>query len=580
MKKQITAYFITLTLLVLIAAAAAPARADPVLDLLTAAEQPVFRQGHTLTPLATWVPTGPGGPNFSFEVRKELADHWGYALQFGRLRPSLVADLDDPDSTVSKVCALAASDPEKYPLHVITAPAFSIRGYVNSLPDATWCRDAAGHYILNASGDKVWSPEAPAETSRMIADYEQGMIQAVQAKAPIAILTNGGEYGLRVYGHDGAYWEQDPAVLAAKGGQSWFDYISRSKARQEQIITDRMRALVPQRDLYIYYYTSGSSGAETATSWTWQFDYQHMRTISDVPNNSLYYGHYNTGFTGDNDMLTQALKSIGENRTYGQEFSYNWTNAGFTLSDLDPNPRYDGYLKSYYMAGMTGGVAGYFAYIDPTGWMWQFMALGKTQALFSWLEPFVRNSELLEGPNPHVWDADQPAYEFPTGDPKTRVLVRRHNDRDEWLISAWKAGGAFPFTEVSVDIPDLGTVTLTAPWEAQIYVAHLEDGLPVVRTFVPSPLMMPGDMDGSGAVNNDDVAPFVLALTDRAAYEAHYPLIDADMVGDIDGSGAFNNNDITPFVGLLTGGPQAVPEPATISLMALGGLVLLRRRRK
>jgi len=89
-----------------------------------------------------------------------------------------------------------------------------------------------------------------------------------------------------------------------------------------------------------------------------------------------------------------------------------------------------------------------------------------------------------------------------------------------------------------------------------------------------------GDMDGSGAVNNNDITPFVLALTDRATYLATYPGIDPDLVGDIDDSGALNNNDITPFVTLLTTGsyPQAVPEPATMALLTLGGLALLKRR--
>jgi len=101
-----------------------------------------------------------------------------------------------------------------------------------------------------------------------------------------------------------------------------------------------------------------------------------------------------------------------------------------------------------------------------------------------------------------------------------------------------------------------------------------------IEYLIASSMFVLGDMDGSGAVNNNDITPFVLALTDRPTYEATYPGIDPDVVGDIDGSGALNNNDITPFVTLLTTGsyPQAAPEPATMALLAAGGLALLRRR--
>jgi hypothetical protein len=59
-----------------------------------------------------------------------------------------------------------------------------------------------------------------------------------------------------------------------------------------------------------------------------------------------------------------------------------------------------------------------------------------------------------------------------------------------------------------------------------------------------------GDLNCDGVVNNFDITPFVLALTDSASYQATYPDCDI-MNGDIDGNGAVNNFDITPFVHLL-----------------------------
>lgn len=62
-----------------------------------------------------------------------------------------------------------------------------------------------------------------------------------------------------------------------------------------------------------------------------------------------------------------------------------------------------------------------------------------------------------------------------------------------------------------------------------------------------------GDLNCDGVVNNFDIDPFVLALTDPAGYAAAYPECDIAL-GDVNGDGAVNNFDIDPFVALLTGG--------------------------
>ncbi|QOJ13701.1 MAG: hypothetical protein HRU75_03180 [Planctomycetia bacterium] len=68
----------------------------------------------------------------------------------------------------------------------------------------------------------------------------------------------------------------------------------------------------------------------------------------------------------------------------------------------------------------------------------------------------------------------------------------------------------------------------------------------------------PGDLDGDGRLTNFDIDPFVLALTNREAYQAAFPHIPPeaiDILGDMNGDGVLTNFDIDPFVDALVIGP-------------------------
>jgi hypothetical protein len=461
------------------------ARAETALEFLQQAPKPHFRPGHTLLPLTRW------GWTMPLEVRVELAESWGYALEFGGYAtPRGIEKLDDPESDASRLCALAASDPKKYPLCVLVHRPFLDKDFRAALPEEAWCRDAEGNRI--EAPRRVLSPEAPDEIFRQAGALAIEPLAKIRENAPIAILLNGGEYGLGVFGFSGEAWQKDPQVARAKGEQSWFDYISRRKAHQELIISEAARRQVPDRMLYVFYPTSGCPHRQRyGTWWHWTWDYQSMKPVSDLPNISVYYKQFNSGWTGQNDMLTQVLNAVGRDVALGEPLSYNWLCAGWTRKDLgeeafsDPE-HYMGFLKCYYTAGMIGGVAGYFAYppggfgVDlgpqPPSWLVQMMVLSRAQALFSHLEDLLRGGDLVPGPERHRWSKDQPAYELPTGEADVRVLARRHRQKGQWLLTAWAAGGAD--RKVSVDLPELGTVELLARPCGTVYRATVEGGKP------------------------------------------------------------------------------------------------------
>ena len=62
-----------------------------------------------------------------------------------------------------------------------------------------------------------------------------------------------------------------------------------------------------------------------------------------------------------------------------------------------------------------------------------------------------------------------------------------------------------------------------------------------------------GDMNCDGLVNNFDIDPFVLALSDWSAYQAAFPGCNP-LNGDINEDGLVNNFDIDPFVVCITNG--------------------------
>ncbi len=496
-------------------------------DYIQSLNRPSFKSGHTLLPLTQF------GWGLSFRTFKELA-HWGYAIDIQDTDDSMIAKLSDPNSVQSRIIALVQSNPSLYKLaiHVPRVPK-------EMIPDSVYARDA------NGNKTSTWSPIAPDSALTNMATYLANNIKIVQQKVPISIILNGGERYLGVCGWDCTVWGKDPDIIATKGTEDWNSFASRKKAHQEMFFTNAIRSVTPAT--YIWYSAGGNPGrAQSCSQWrSWDWDYLHMHPIHDYPGTEAYWKEGNTGFTGhlnmtgclgtsNQDMLSRVLNAYGYAQKFGSDkkLSYNWVTSGFRSSRGDINTYY-GFLKSYYVSGMIGGVAGSFAYPEggfdavfdinnPPDWLLQILALGQVHAEFSYLEDMLRNGELLPGQDMMPQSPDQPAYEFRTGYNDTRVLARKMNGKKRWLISAWAADGVQ--RSVTVDIPTLGIVNVTAKSVGTLYDARIVNGVKTVTSLdggskTPTPLNVPisvPDADDASVTAGDSSAPMITILGSTA----------------------------------------------------------------
>ena len=94
-----------------------------------------------------------------------------------------------------------------------------------------------------------------------------------------------------------------------------------------------------------------------------------------------------------------------------------------------------------------------------------------------------------------------------------------------------------------------------------------------------------GDFSLDGHANAADIPAMIVALTDLGGFQSSHSLTNDDMlnIGDVNADGKISNADLQGLLNLLkagggSGGTTAVPEPSSILLLALGGLMLTGKR--
>ncbi|MDE2104823.1 MAG: hypothetical protein KGL39_46735 [Patescibacteria group bacterium] len=208
------------------------------------------------------------------------------------------------------------------------------------------------------------------------------------------------------------------------------------------------------------------------------------------------------------DMLVQELNAVGYAKSNGfPEFHYDWVEFGGTSGGsysqntniFAPIPSTLGAVKMLYMSGCVGMNFGYYAGLMisqspniwgtytttnvlngsfPTNivphWLQQLNAGSIAKCEFDWIGNILTNSTLLPGNGTNFMSGDQPSFEFTNSlsIKNIRTLVRQvvTGNTNQWLIGAWNPYASAP-TNYTVNVPTLGTVTLTAQDTAHIYYA-------------------------------------------------------------------------------------------------------------
>jgi len=491
---------------------------------------PKFKPGNTLPQLTT--AGDPYADTYNdINYMKEMAKRWGYAPYFGYANSYFLGIADtNPNSYWAQVIKFSAQ--ENYPVHVLVEKDDweTLTTSSRQMPEEAKLHDQFDNIIWRVTpsakdaGIPYLNPEAPAWYLRDRAKARTDGIKTLAQKTKIGVLTYGNENGLGA--GNSAFQRvvsQDPRVKQAMGNRSFWAYINERKAYQDSFTFQALREIVPDRTIFASYYMFERDTNRSSSWYQWRHLYDYSSYVTDVPSDEFYYKSVgsNSGFAPQSggDVLSQKLNGKYYGILKNRPLTYDWLSGNWLDKYLDntinhdtADPRnathagYIGFIKAIYTTGTIGANQGYYAdtttghpntltniYLNnPPQFITQITALSHVHGLFSYLEKFLRNGDLLEGPNKSKYCANpascaQPAYEFTAKDssgntlPDDRVLVRKMRGEDKWLVTAW-AADEVDNKNIKVTIIDdktstnLGTLDLVARSAGSVYYVTKTNG--------------------------------------------------------------------------------------------------------
>ena len=491
--------------------------------------KPVFRPNHTLPPLqcngygSNGTYGNPGEPVRSYNNQLEMAN-WGYAFDFDGniLNPENFennkAIIDNPLSDARKMIDLAKTNPNKYKLSGVI-PAYGENGRVPFTPAECpdcFVHNAQGMVILDGGNKPVMNPLMSDESLLRIGKKLVIMYDYIKNITPFTNAVDYGETGpyLPLQGRE--YWLKDPKVVAESGFQpgavndyAWNIYYSKKWTKLMKGFWQKFPSVLTTDGFVNVYLNDGGESRGRFYSWNdYNTLFEYTKDLSKYANGQSYFNLQNTGYNptpnGEYrpDILSTFLYKKSTELLVGQPYGVEWTNGACSTAETEYD-RWTGFLKCLYVGGNLSGISGFFGddwnapgtpnyktlgMLYPTSfernntpfYINQIMALSRVHAIFSWIEPFTRNSDLLVGNVRAIWGGNKnllAEFSNTANDKGARVMVRKLKNENKYLLTAWAMTGEDRIVEI--EIPSLGKIKVNARKAGTIYHVDNTSGTPI-----------------------------------------------------------------------------------------------------
>lgn len=314
-------------------------------------------------------------------------------------------------------------------------------------------RDLPIRYYLNDGKGKIltekpaWNPVMPIDSTQIDGKTQNFYFDNYylpQLTRPIDIINENAEVITYVYPNE--LLEKSPEVVADKNKHfkdwDWYKYQSYKKYRLDSVyVSEIMKNPKLKNTIFTMYQVEGEHPQ-------WRFDYNITKKVTTKIRGQYYatpdiYPVFHSNWA-DNAGPWHGWAWLPVCRTIemaqGDKLFSPFVAAGWKTEEeknLRPG-RWLGLLKAINLMGAEFYYTGFFnekaPFPSPRNYVWQMASTPYAQAITSRFQDILFNGAPLKGDLGFKSEA-VPQYRFFTGNPQHLVVVRKHNTKNQYVIS-------------------------------------------------------------------------------------------------------------------------------------------------